>query len=290
MKVAVIGAGRLGTAVAVLLVRAGHRLVGVSGRGETRGRVSSHLPDVPVVEPAEAAAAAELVVIGTPDDAIEPTVAALAAAAALMPGAWVMHLSGSLGLEALRPAREVGARGPRDASAADVPGRRSRLGGPPRMLDRGDRRRRGGLSTRRAARRRPRRACRSGWRTSTAPLYHAAAVFASNYLVTVSAIAEALFGGGGRARSHRRRWLRCSGHRSTTSSSSGPAQALTGPAVRGDAGTIQRNLEALARHAAAAVPPYVALCQGDAAISPSEPGGSRPSGAPRSRTCSAAWS
>jgi len=57
MNVAVIGAGRLGTAVAVLLARAGHRLVGVSGRGETRGRAGAHLPGVPVLEPAAAAAA-----------------------------------------------------------------------------------------------------------------------------------------------------------------------------------------------------------------------------------------
>src|SRR5688572_16263143 len=99
MKVAVIGAGRVGTAVAVLLGQAGHRVVGVSGRGETRGRVSAHLPGVPVLDPAGSAAEAELVVIGTPDDAIEPTVAALAAAAAIAPGSWVLHLSGSLGLD-----------------------------------------------------------------------------------------------------------------------------------------------------------------------------------------------
>jgi len=39
----------------------------------------------------------------------------------------------------------------------------------------------------------------------------------------------------------------------------GPAEALTGPAVRGDAITLQRNLEALALHAPEAVRPYVAL-------------------------------
>ena len=76
MKVAVIGAGRVGIAIAVLLERAGHRLVGVSGRGETPGRAGAHLPGVPVLEPAAAAALAELVVIGTPDDVIEPTVEA----------------------------------------------------------------------------------------------------------------------------------------------------------------------------------------------------------------------
>ncbi|HEX5951341.1 MAG TPA: DUF2520 domain-containing protein, partial [Actinomycetota bacterium] len=39
----------------------------------------------------------------------------------------------------------------------------------------------------------------------------------------------------------------------------GPAAALTGPAVRGDAGTVERNLRALGEHAPEAVAAYVAL-------------------------------
>jgi predicted short-subunit dehydrogenase-like oxidoreductase (DUF2520 family) len=41
----------------------------------------------------------------------------------------------------------------------------------------------------------------------------------------------------------------------------GPALALTGPAIRGDAGTVRRNLEALERHAPELVPVYVALAR-----------------------------
>jgi predicted short-subunit dehydrogenase-like oxidoreductase (DUF2520 family) len=86
------------------------------------------------------------------------------------------------------------------------------------------------------------------------PLYHAAAVFASNYLVTVTALAHEL--------------ERASGVddpeailaplQSATLANVervGPAEALTGPAVRGDAGTVERNLEALAKHRAEAVAP-----------------------------------
>ena len=259
MKVAVIGAGRVGTAVAVLLVQAGHRLVGVSGRGETRGRVSSHLPDVPVVEPAEAAAAADLVVIGTPDDAIEPTVAALAAAAALTPGTWVVHLSGSLGLEALRPAREIGARGLAMHPLQTFPDVGSALEGLP------------GSSI--AVTADDEEGYRLGERLAhdldgvpfrladeLRPLYHAAAVFASNYLVTVSAIAEALFAGAGVPDPTS---AMAPLQRSSLDhvEQLGPARALTGPAMRGDAGTIQRNLEALERHAPKLVPTYVALAR-----------------------------
>jgi predicted short-subunit dehydrogenase-like oxidoreductase (DUF2520 family) len=41
----------------------------------------------------------------------------------------------------------------------------------------------------------------------------------------------------------------------------GAADALTGPAVRGDAATVERNLEALAERVPEAVPSYVALAE-----------------------------
>ena len=41
----------------------------------------------------------------------------------------------------------------------------------------------------------------------------------------------------------------------------GPGVALTGPAVRGDAGTIERNLGAVAEVMPEAVPAYVALAR-----------------------------
>lgn len=259
MNVAVIGAGTLGTAIAVLLERAGHRIVGISGREETRDRASSYLPSAPFLGTAEAAAAAELVVIGTPDDVIEPTVEALAAAAAVGPGTWVAHLSGSLGLDVLELATRAGARTLAihplqtfpdvDSALERVPGASIAItaeddegyvlgerlaadlhGVPFRLSD------------------------------ELRPLYHAAAVFASNYLVTASAIAESLFAAAGLpdpARSMaplQRATLENVQHL-------GSERALTGPAVRGDAGTIRRNLEALERHTPELIPSYVALAR-----------------------------
>ena len=51
MNISVVGAGRVGTAMAVLLGRAGHRIVAVSGRGSTRDRASRFLSDVPFLDP-----------------------------------------------------------------------------------------------------------------------------------------------------------------------------------------------------------------------------------------------
>jgi predicted short-subunit dehydrogenase-like oxidoreductase (DUF2520 family) len=41
----------------------------------------------------------------------------------------------------------------------------------------------------------------------------------------------------------------------------GPGHALTGPAVRGDAGTVRRNLEALKQHAPELVSAYVTMAR-----------------------------
>ncbi len=259
MDVAVIGAGRVGTAVAVLLARAGHRIVGVSGRAGTRGRAAAHLPEVPVLPAAEAAAAAELVVIGVPDDAVESSVRELAAAAAVGSGTWVLHLSGSLGLDALRSARAAGAGCLAIHPLQTFPDVRSalqRLAGSAIAVTAHDE-----------------EGYRLGERTADdlhgvpfrladelRPLYHAGAVFASNYVVTSTAIAEGLLSAAGvpdppGATAPLQRAVLQNVERL------GSGRALTGPAVRGDAGTIHRNLEALKEHAPELIPAYVVMAR-----------------------------
>ena len=275
MDVAVIGAGRLGTAVASVLGGAGHRVVGVSGGDGTVERAKRYLPGVPVVDVAVAAAAAEVVVVSTPDDAIRSTVESLAAASALRPGAWVVHLSGALGLDVLDAALRVGAR--RLAihplqTFPDVESALRRLPGCAIAVTAddadgeamGDRWARdlGGVPFRLPDERRA--------------LYHAAAVFASNHLVTSSAVAEELFAAAGvpdpaavvaplqRASLENVERL-------------GAGRALTGPAVRGDAGTIRRNLEALKQEAPELIPAFVAMAR--VALDVADRAGRLPSGA-----------
>jgi len=259
MDVAVIGAGRVGTAVAAMLGRAGHRLVGVSGGAETEERAGRYLPGVAVVDAPVAAAAAEVVIVSTPDDAIRSTVESLAAAAALRPGAWVVHLSGALGLDVLDAVLAAGAR--RLAihplqTFPDVESALRRLPGCAIAVTADDAegeamgerlaRDLGGVPFLLADERRS--------------LYHAAAVFASNYLVTTSAVAEALFEAASvpdpaAALAPLRRASLENVERL------GAARALTGPAVRGDAGTVRRNLEALKQDAPELVAAYVAMAR-----------------------------
>ena len=257
MDIAVVGAGRVGTAVAVLLSRAGHRLVAVAGGASTPDRAATYLPGVPVRTADEAAARADLVIVGTPDDAVEATAAAIAAAVA--PTTWVAHLSGALGLDVLAPAVRAGAR--RLAihplqSVPDVETALVRIPGSSIAVtaehDEG-----WALGGRLAVDLggRPLRLA-----DQHRALYHAAAVFASNHLVTTSAAAEALLRAAGvpdpdAALAPLRRASLENVERL------GAERALTGPVVRGDAGTIRRNLEALKQEAPELIPAYVGMAR-----------------------------
>jgi predicted short-subunit dehydrogenase-like oxidoreductase (DUF2520 family) len=257
MDVSVIGAGRVGTALAVRLLDGGHRIVAISGRAGTADRAARYLPGVPIRPAPIAARGVEVVIIGTPDDLIEPTASSLADEGALGEGQMAIHLSGATSLGALSAPQAAGAEvlsvhplqtfPDIDAALARIPGSGiavTALSEAGYVLGERLARDVGGRSFRLA--------------DESKPIYHAAAVFASNYLVAITALADELFRDAG--------MLEPAGlflplQRATLDNvaSMGPAAALTGPAIRGDAGTVAANLEALAKHAPEAVPAYVAL-------------------------------
>lgn len=108
-RVGVVGAGRVGAVLAARLQRAGHHLVGVSGRSsDSQLRVQTMLSDVPVLEPAEIVRRAEIVILAVPDDALAGVVAELAPYAG--PGRLIAHTSGRHGLDVLAPFVQAGAR------------------------------------------------------------------------------------------------------------------------------------------------------------------------------------
>jgi predicted short-subunit dehydrogenase-like oxidoreductase (DUF2520 family) len=201
------------------------------------------VPFVPLTDVAAIGRNAEAVAIGVSDDAIASVCEGLATGGAFVPGQFVFHLSGSLGLDVLAPAADTGAevlsihplqsfptveRGLATFEGSGVAVTSAAESGAAfgEMLARDA----GGVPFRIAE--------------EAKALYHAAAVYCANYLVTVEAAAEDLFRRAGLeepiplfaplARAVLEKAL-----------AEGPRDALTGPAVRGDAGTIQRNLEAL---------------------------------------------
>jgi predicted short-subunit dehydrogenase-like oxidoreductase (DUF2520 family) len=257
VRIAVVGAGRVGTALAVLWQRSGHEIVAVTGGAATPARAARFLPGVPVRSGPEAAREGEVVVIATPDGVIASVCEEIVAAGAIGEGSWVAHASGATGLDALAAAASAGATTLSihplqtcptvEAAVETMPGAafavtaldESGFGLGERLADDA-----GGRPFRLDDERKP--------------LYHAAAVFASNYLVTVSAIAAEIEREAGLADP-----LGALGPLQAATLANvarvGPAEALTGPAVRGDAATVRRNLEALDRFAPEAVASYVAL-------------------------------
>jgi predicted short-subunit dehydrogenase-like oxidoreductase (DUF2520 family) len=108
--VGVVGAGRVGSALAAALSRAGHELVAaVAVSTESLRRAERLLPGVPLLPPDEVVAAAELVLLAVPDDALRPLVAGLADTGAWRPGQLVAHTSGAQGIGVLDPAAARGA-------------------------------------------------------------------------------------------------------------------------------------------------------------------------------------
>jgi predicted short-subunit dehydrogenase-like oxidoreductase (DUF2520 family) len=110
LGVGVVGSGRAGTALAVALRRAGHRIVAVSAvSAQSRHRIEQTLPGTPVREPQDVIARSDLVLLTVPDDVLPGLVAGLAATGTELAGRLLAHASGRHGLAVLDPAVRLGA-------------------------------------------------------------------------------------------------------------------------------------------------------------------------------------
>lgn len=110
LGVGVVGAGRVGAVLGSALRAAGHTVVGASGVSEqSRERIATLLPGVPVLEIPEVVERAELVLLAVPDDALPRLVSGLADTGAWQTGQIVVHTSGAAGTTVLEPARVAGA-------------------------------------------------------------------------------------------------------------------------------------------------------------------------------------
>jgi len=242
-KVAIVGAGRLGRALAVALREGGQPIEGPLGRGEVPGAVDAVLLCVPDHEIAAAAAAL-------------PHAAAPAHAAS---APLVGHCSGATGLEplaphesfSLHPLMTVTAEGASFAGAgAAIAGTTERALAVARELAHAL-----GMQAVEIA-------------ESDRVAYHAAACVASNFLVTLEAAAERIAATAGvdRAllaplvRATVENWLEL-----------GPERALTGPVARGDEETVARQRAELAARTPELLELFDALTDATRALARREP-------------------
>jgi predicted short-subunit dehydrogenase-like oxidoreductase (DUF2520 family) len=236
--------------------------VAASGRRASHERVQEYLPAVPFVplpESPDACRNAETVVVGVSDDVIGPLCDELAEGGAFRAGQFVVHLSGSVGLDVLGPARAAGAQvlsiHPLQSFPTVARGLERFPGSGTAVTAETEEAFRFGESLAHDAGGVPFRVA-----DHLKALYHAAAVFCANYAVTVEAVAEELFRKAG-LEDPIPLFAPLAGAVMENALAHDPRGALTGPAVRGDAGTITRNLEALNEAAPQAVPAYVVLAR-----------------------------
>ncbi|MFN2565469.1 MAG: DUF2520 domain-containing protein [Gemmatimonadaceae bacterium] len=221
-RIAIVGRGRMGQALAAALARAGADVVGPLGRGANGD-------------------GADVVLLCVPDAQIAPAAALIAA------GRLVGHCSGATTLEPLQPHEAfsmhplltvTGADARFDGAGCAIAGTTPRA-----------------LSTAAALAR------TLGMRTAVVAdedraLYHAAASMASNYVVTLAGAAERLADAAGVERSLLVPLVRAA---VGNWAAHGAARALTGPIARGDEGTAARQRAAVAERAPELLPVWDAL-------------------------------
>lgn len=240
--VGIVGAGRAGLGLALALRRARVKVAGVHGRREKEMPAGVHLT---VGGAPPWLGEIGIVVLAVRDDALMPCVGELARAGGLGRGQVALHLSGALSHDVLAPLGEGGAATgsmhPLMTVSAEPSEAARRFRGATFVLE-GDLdavaiadtivRRLGGVPITLAP--------------EAKPLYHAGAVFASNYVVTMLSEAVRLLEEAGMARGAAVAAL-LPLVRATLDNvaAAGPAGALTGPIARGDAATVRRHLVSL---------------------------------------------
>lgn len=233
--VAVIGAGAVGRTLGRLLERAGYPLGGVVCRSEGRAREAAGFigGGRPSVDAEAAAREAGIVLLCVPDEAIEPM------ARRLRTGALVIHTSGLLPASVLAPCGgRVGAIHPLRSFADPAASARAFAGTfcfyegeEPRTLERLVRDCGGRPVAVRADRK---------------PLYHAGAVFASNYAVVIFEAALRLLEEAGVDRALATEPLAALMEGTLANlRAAGPAGALTGPIARGEALPVETHLRSI---------------------------------------------
>jgi predicted short-subunit dehydrogenase-like oxidoreductase (DUF2520 family) len=246
--IAIIGPGRAGSALGRALHQAGYTIAAIGGRNPDNVRaLADELGAKACQKPATTIDIADLTIVAVPDDVILPLATEMVDSLCSAAGHAAVHLSGAQDRSALRPLAEDGSlrtgvfhplqtfrRGP-DA-VQNVAGTYFGIDADPPLRD----------QLMQVARDLQGHAFElSGVDLA---LYHAAAVFAANYPTTLLAEAISLAVEAGLDRETARRGM-------TTLLAGAvnnlrdlaPADAITGPASRGDQGTIERHLEALKR-------------------------------------------
>ena len=258
LRVGVIGTGRAGSVIGAALHRVGHEVVAVAAVSEiSRLRAQALLPQAPVVDVADVAAASDLVLVAVPDDVLEGLLAGLAASGVVKPGQFWVHLSGRFGTEVMAPVAAEGALPLAIHPVMSFTGTSMdlmRLEECPFGVTAPDELRSAAEAL----------VIEIGGDPIWVPedkrvLYHAALAFGSNYLITLVAQSADLLAAAG-IEEPRRVLAPLLGASLDNALRLGD-QALTGPVARGDAATVEAHLAVLKNQSELAAASYRALAR-----------------------------
>lgn len=247
-RIAIIGTGKVGTALGILLKKKGYKIIALFDPSQkTLQKAAALIGAETFSDPSKAAKAADVIFITTPDDMIHQVCHQIAMDGAFRQGQTVIHTSGAMGLDTLSDAGRMGAlrasihpvQSFADVEGAlrNIPGSTfgitadenvkdwsidvvKDLGGVPFIVSEDEK-----------------------------PLYHAAACIASNYVTTLlSHVEEICLSLGLSGEAGLSAFMPLVRGTLANIENRGSAMALTGPIVRGDTGTILKHLHAFRKH------------------------------------------
>lgn len=246
-RIAVIGCGRLGKSLAYQLKAAGHDVFGIACRSAESAARAAELTGIACDDALKLTTTAEVIFLTVPDDALQEVCAGLALQGDIRPGTVILHCSGSRPSSVLATAKETG------ASIASLHPLQSFSGfnrdinpfmnvnftveGEPNAVELA-----GGLALDLGA------AHCYAIDTQGKVLYHAAAVAASNYLVTLFNMAAGLLEKSGIAKNDAFTVLAplLNGTlKNLADNAPYYEMALTGPITRGDIQVVAAHLDAM---------------------------------------------
>jgi predicted short-subunit dehydrogenase-like oxidoreductase (DUF2520 family) len=241
---AIIGAGMVGTAIGFLLKKAGYKVIAIADKSPAAlKRALPYTGGEAFRKPLEAMHKSECILITTPDDAISSACEEISLCQAIK-GKLVFHMSGAGGLDLLESAKKAGAAvasihplqsfSSIDQAIKNIPGSYFGItadkktekiaknivrdfGGIPLFIS-----------------------------SEQKPLYHAAACFASNYLVSLMNTVESIYQAiGMNEKDAKTAYLPLVYGSLKNIEKSGSIPSLTGPIARGDFGTIKKHILAI---------------------------------------------
>lgn len=254
----IIGTGAVGTALAVLLLNAGYEITSVSGRNRERTRELLKLLNKPDDngDNATTIEKSDVIFFCLTDDTLPEEIKRCANTQTSFEGKLFFHTSGVMSSDLFGPMRSKGAYAasfhplqsiPRNLSAVSLKDFAIAIEGDREAVDYAKE-----IASKLGAKPLP-------VEREKKVTYHAAATIASNGLVGLSGVVEEMIDEVGLGEEGREHFYKLMEQSLKNSRSMTAAEAITGPAARGDVATLKQHLNNLRRQSPHLVPIYVVI-------------------------------